>query len=154
MTSDDLLHLSTRQFGMVEDCSLVYQPDSNICCYPCALTKHRTMKAYMGSWGILPRILDHGIGWRWVVSFTSRPIYPRERAPGTHWIGGWVGSRAGLDAVMKSEINWMEWWGLANFLIALIHYVPENNICRVIKIYRHGDAENFSFTAKETPKLH
>jgi hypothetical protein len=22
-----------------------------------------------------------------------------ERAPGTHWIGGWVGPRAGLDAV-------------------------------------------------------
>jgi hypothetical protein len=24
-----------------------------------------------------------------------------ERAPGTHWIGGWVGSRAGLDAAEK-----------------------------------------------------
>jgi hypothetical protein len=23
---------------------------------------------------------------------------PRERAPGTHWIGSWVGPRAGLDA--------------------------------------------------------
>jgi hypothetical protein len=27
-----------------------------------------------------------------------------ERAPGTHWIGGWVGPRAGLDAVMKRKI--------------------------------------------------
>jgi hypothetical protein len=27
-----------------------------------------------------------------------RPLYPRERAPGTHWIGGWVGPRADLDA--------------------------------------------------------
>jgi hypothetical protein len=26
---------------------------------------------------------------------------PRERAPGAHWIGGWVGLKAGLDAVMK-----------------------------------------------------
>jgi hypothetical protein len=26
---------------------------------------------------------------------------PRERAPGTHWIGGWVDPKAGLDAVMK-----------------------------------------------------
>jgi len=27
-----------------------------------------------------------------------------ERAPGTHWIGGWVGPRADLDAVSKSFI--------------------------------------------------
>jgi hypothetical protein len=25
-----------------------------------------------------------------VVSFTPLPLYPRERAPGTHCIGGWV----------------------------------------------------------------
>jgi hypothetical protein len=36
-----------------------------------------------------------------VVSFTSPPLYPRERAPGTHWIEGWVGPRAGLDDVVK-----------------------------------------------------
>jgi hypothetical protein len=33
-----------------------------------------------------------------------RPLYPRERAPGTHWIGGWSGPRAGLDAVSKRKI--------------------------------------------------
>jgi hypothetical protein len=33
-----------------------------------------------------------------VVSFTLQPLYPRERAPGTHWIGAWVGPRAVLDA--------------------------------------------------------
>jgi hypothetical protein len=31
-------------------------------------------------------------------------ITPRERAPGTHWIGGWVGLRAGLDTVVKRKI--------------------------------------------------
>jgi hypothetical protein len=33
----------------------------------------------------------------------SRPcrFIPEERAPGTHWIGGWVGPRAGLDVVEK-----------------------------------------------------
>jgi hypothetical protein len=33
----------------------------------------------------------------------SRPVRftARERAPGTHWIGGWVGPRAVLDAVMR-----------------------------------------------------
>jgi hypothetical protein len=29
---------------------------------------------------------------------------PRERAPDTHWIGGWVGPRAVLDAVVKRKI--------------------------------------------------
>jgi hypothetical protein len=39
-----------------------------------------------------PHILNLGARWRSVVSFT-----PRERAPGTNWIGGWVGPRAGLE---------------------------------------------------------
>jgi hypothetical protein len=36
----------------------------------------------------------------------SRPdrFTPRERAAGTHWIGGWVGPRAFLDAVVKRKI--------------------------------------------------
>jgi hypothetical protein len=36
----------------------------------------------------------------------SRPIHftPRKRAPGTQWIGGWVGPRAGLDTVSKRKI--------------------------------------------------
>jgi hypothetical protein len=36
---------------------------------------------------------------------TSRPgrFTPGERAPGTHWIGGWVGLRAGLDDLEKRE---------------------------------------------------
>jgi hypothetical protein len=29
---------------------------------------------------------------------------PRERAPGTHWIAGRVGPRAGLDVVLKRKI--------------------------------------------------
>jgi hypothetical protein len=37
---------------------------------------------------------------------TSRPgrFTPRERAPGTHWVGGWVGPRAVLDVVVKRKI--------------------------------------------------
>jgi hypothetical protein len=36
----------------------------------------------------------------------SRPGHftPRERPPGTHWIGGWVGPRAVLDALVKRKI--------------------------------------------------
>jgi hypothetical protein len=29
---------------------------------------------------------------------------PRERDPGTHWIGGWVGPRAVLDTAVKRKI--------------------------------------------------
>jgi len=36
-----------------------------------------------------------------VVSFTPRPLYLQGRAPGTHWLGGWVGPRAVLDTVVK-----------------------------------------------------
>jgi hypothetical protein len=34
-----------------------------------------------------------------VVSFTPRPLYPGERAPGTHWKGGWLDPRIGLNDV-------------------------------------------------------
>jgi hypothetical protein len=35
---------------------------------------------------------------------TPAALNPKERAPGTHCIGGWVGPRAGLDAVVKRKI--------------------------------------------------
>jgi hypothetical protein len=31
-------------------------------------------------------------------------LYPRGKNPGTHWIGGWVGPRAGLDAGDRRKI--------------------------------------------------
>jgi hypothetical protein len=31
-------------------------------------------------------------------------LYPRERTPGTYWIGGWVGLRAGLDTEARGKI--------------------------------------------------
>jgi hypothetical protein len=44
-------------------------------------------------------ILNLGNRWGWVVSITPRPRFiPGERTPCTHWTGGWVGPRAGLDA--------------------------------------------------------
>jgi hypothetical protein len=39
----------------------------------------------MGNGGILPRILNLGTRWRWVVNFTSRFLYPRGKGPVTHW---------------------------------------------------------------------
>jgi hypothetical protein len=47
--------------------------------------------------GIQLLILDLGARWgEWSASRPGR-IYPREKNPGTHWIGDWVGFRAGLD---------------------------------------------------------
>jgi hypothetical protein len=38
-----------------------------------------------------------------MVSFTPQPLYPWKIVPGTHCIGGWVGTRAGQDAVEKRK---------------------------------------------------
>jgi hypothetical protein len=53
---------------------------------------------HMGEWTYGSTILDPGTRWRSTVSFTPLPLYPWEGAPGTHWIGGWVGPRVVLDA--------------------------------------------------------
>jgi hypothetical protein len=88
------------------------------------LTKHHDMKTYgrikvklslcfnwaplhegvLGSGVIAQRIPDLRARWRWVVSFTPRPLYPRERAPGIHWVAGWVGTTADLDARARRKI--------------------------------------------------
>jgi hypothetical protein len=39
-----------------------------------------------------------------VVGFKTRPFYPRGMSPGIHWIGGWVDTRASLNAVAKKKI--------------------------------------------------
>jgi hypothetical protein len=51
---------------------------------------------------IKARIASALIGGEWS---TSRPgrFTPRERAPDTHWIGGWVDLRAGLDDLEKRK---------------------------------------------------
>jgi hypothetical protein len=62
------------------------------------------MKAYWGSEDSSIHSLTSALdGCEWSASRHGR-FTPRERAPGSHWIGGWVGSRAVLDAVMKRKI--------------------------------------------------
>jgi hypothetical protein len=53
----------------------------------------------MGSGCIDLHFFGLGTSWRWVVTFTPLPLYPRERATGTP--GGWVDPRAGLDDMEK-----------------------------------------------------
>jgi hypothetical protein len=37
------------------------------------------MEVYWGSGSIAPRILDLGTTWKWVISFTPRPLYSQEK---------------------------------------------------------------------------
>jgi hypothetical protein len=45
------------------------------------MTEHHLMKVCFGSRGIAPLILDLITGWRWVVSFTPRPLYLQWKSP-------------------------------------------------------------------------
>jgi hypothetical protein len=59
----------------------------------------------MGDWRYSPTILDLGTRWKWVVHFKPQTLYHRGRVPGTHWIGGSVGPKAGMDAVEQTDIS-------------------------------------------------
>jgi hypothetical protein len=59
------------------------------------------MKAYGGMDVQIHIFLTSALdGGEWSATRLYR-FTPGKRAPGTHWIGGWVGSRAGLDDVEK-----------------------------------------------------
>jgi hypothetical protein len=44
------------------------------------------------------------VGGEWSASHLGR-FAPGERTPGTHWVGGWVGPRIGLDDVERRKIS-------------------------------------------------
>jgi hypothetical protein len=93
-----ILHRDTR---LVSSTSDVFKGKVKL---SLCLTKHHAMKTY---WGVEVKLHDSLTstleGGEWSVSRPSR-FTPRERAPGTHWIGGWVGPGAVLDAVVKRKI--------------------------------------------------
>jgi len=71
---------------------------------PLILTEHHAMKAYWGSGGTAPSILDLGTRWRSVISLTTWPLYTQGIADGIHWIVGWVGPRVNLDVVVRRKV--------------------------------------------------
>jgi hypothetical protein len=66
------------------------------------LSRYRPEQTQRVDRGIALPFLDPGAGREWVVSITPRLLYPWER-PGTHYTGGWVGPRTGLDVCEKSS---------------------------------------------------
>jgi hypothetical protein len=70
--------------------------------WPCALIT--TQWRCIGEWRYSStHSLTSALDGVWSASRPGRFI-PRERDPGTHWIGGWVGPRAVLEAVVKRKI--------------------------------------------------
>jgi len=53
------------------------------------VTKHHAMKAYWRIGGVAPLILYLGTKWRWVVSFTPRPLYPPGKSSEPFWTRWW-----------------------------------------------------------------
>jgi hypothetical protein len=69
------------------------------------LIKHYAMKAYGGVEVYIHVFLTSAlVGGEWSASRPCR-FTPGERDPGTHWIGGWVGPKAGLDDVERRKIS-------------------------------------------------
>jgi hypothetical protein len=66
----------------------------------CASTEHHARKAYWGSASIAPLIL-------WLLH--EMEVSGQLHAPGIHWIGGWMGPRAVLDAVVERKIPSPRW---------------------------------------------
>jgi hypothetical protein len=52
------------------------------------------------SYSFLTSVLDGVSGER----HTPAALYPQEKTPVTHWTGGWVGPRAGLDTDARGKI--------------------------------------------------
>jgi hypothetical protein len=44
-------------------------------------------------------------------------LYPWERTPVTHWIGGWLGLRAGLDTEATGKILFLYWGSNLDHLV-------------------------------------
>jgi hypothetical protein len=62
------------------------------------------MKVYWESGDSSTHSLNSALdGGEWSASRSGR-FNPRERAPGTHWIGGWVGPGAVMVMVVKRKI--------------------------------------------------
>lgn len=79
---------------------------------------------------------------KWLISFTSRPLYPCKKRPDTHWIGAWVDPRACIEdlGVKKNHLSLsgVEKRFLARPTLSLVHrlghpssFLPQKGSCFV-----------------------
>jgi len=61
------------------------------------------MKTYWENGGIAPFIIKPLHSTEVSGQLHTAALYPRGKISGTHWIGCWVGPRAGLDMVEKTK---------------------------------------------------
>ena len=64
------------------------------------------MKVQRGVEVWLYSFFNLGTRWGWVPNGTPRPLYPPDKRPGTHCVGGWVDPRTGLDGYGKLRPHW------------------------------------------------
>jgi len=73
------------------------------------LTKHNTMETYGGVEVWLHAFLTSALdGGEWSASLPGR-FAPREGAPNARWVGGWVGTGGGMDALARGGIPASAW---------------------------------------------
>jgi hypothetical protein len=60
-------------------------------------------KGYTYSRGVPPVTLKLGARWRWVVNFTTRPLYHWKSTSVTHWIGDWLCPKTCLGVLEKKN---------------------------------------------------
>jgi len=63
-----------------------------------------SLSTVWGSGNITPCILSFVTRWRWVVSFTLRQFYFRQKSSQYSLAGDFVGCRASVDIVMKRNV--------------------------------------------------
>jgi hypothetical protein len=100
----------------------------------------------MGEWMYRPTFswLRHYLGGKWSSSRPGR-FTPAEKAPGTHWIGGWVDPRAGLDYMEKwkfltppvLELRPLGRPARSQWLSRLLHFIVcsdifRRNLCEIL----------------------
>jgi hypothetical protein len=59
------------------------------------------------------------------IRFTPLPLYLQGKSPGTHWIGGWVSRRAGLDGMKLKSLT-----------VRRLELLPLGRLARSQSLYR------------------
>jgi hypothetical protein len=82
----------------------------------------------------------------------STALLPGKRSPRTHWIGGWVGRRAVLDAVVKRKIP-IPWWE-SNPRTPIVQPVAQRYTDRTIMALGHVKLDMQFFPNRATYLTH